>query len=575
MSRWYLVGFLSLIAISYFRISPVYDAYGVTYDEPFHLGCGLAALSGLTDNYSVEQPPISKLPESLAFFLGGVRSYGLENEFAEGLAVLTSRGRLDKDLAMARRCGFFFVVIAAVAIFGWTREMFGTAPAFLALLLYTLLPTVLANAALATTDHPFTAMLTLAFWAIWRWQVNPRSLGRAAIAGLAVGLAVATKFSAIPFLAAGLLLAFAWQWILRKRADEEDANEADAFSLFERGRLIMVSVALCFIAIWAAYMFESVPLRKAILLRDWAATLPPGETFTDFANAALDVPIPAGRLLFGLYAVAGHARDGHPAYLFGMHSVRGWWYFFPIALAIKTPIPFLVLALTGAWQLLRRSFARNLPRLAMPVIFAAGILLACMASTLNLGTRHILPIYPLLAMMGGWAICELWRWRSAPFVYRGALAAMLAWLVWNSVDAQPRYLSWFNELAPADPSAALVGSDLDWGQDLKSLGRVLRERRIPAIALYYFGKDRPEYYYDGVVKEYLAETSSPEDWVAISVSWLRIDPSRFRALKDRPFEMVGDSIRLYPPRTGVRPSRERSRDTSSVAKSAFPPPETR
>ncbi len=565
MSRRYLVGLFSLIAISYFRISPVYETYGVTYDEPFHLGCGLAALSGLADEYSVEQPPISKIPGALAFYLDGVRSFGQEDEFAEGLAILTSRKRLDSDLAMVRRCGFLFMVIAAVAIFGWTREMFGTTAAFVALLFYTLLPTVLANAALATTDHPFTAMLTLAYWAIWRWHTVPQSLGRAAIAGVAIGLAVATKFSAIPYLGAGLLLAWAWQWLLRKQTDNEGADPAVELTLFERGRLIIVPLVLCFAAIWASYMFESIPLRKAIVLREWAATLPPGETLTNLANAALDVPIPAGRMLFGLYAVAGHAREGHPAYLLGRHSVHGWWYFFPIAIAIKTPIPFLVLAMVGACLLLRKSFARKLPRVAMPVIFAAGILLTCMASTLNLGTRHILPIYPLLATMAGWAVHELWKWRRATVVYRGALAAMFAWLVWNSVDAQPRYLSWFNELAPADPSVALIGSDLDWGQDLKSLGLLLRERQIPSVALYYFGKDHLEYYYDGVVKEYLAESTSPEEWVAISVSWLRMDPHRFRALDARPFEMVGDSIRLYPPHAGSRPPRGWKRETSAVA----------
>jgi hypothetical protein len=96
---------------------------------------------------------------------------------------------------------------------------------------------------------------------------------------------------------------------------------------------------------------------------------------------------------------------------------------------------------------------------------------------LNIGHRHILPIYPVLIVM----ISSLvpWAVRQRIFV-KGGLAVMAGWLFVSSVGTFPHYLAYFNELVggPENGYKYLVDSNLDWGQDLKGLKRYLERHGI-------------------------------------------------------------------------------------------------
>src|SRR5262249_23366272 len=96
----------------------------------------------------------------------------------------------------------------------------------------------------------------------------------------------------------------------------------------------------------------------------------------------------------------GHLRQGHQSYLLGKTSTTGWWYYFPVAALVKTPTATLLLfaisLLGGIFR--RRSLAwRALPfecyALAMPAVVFIAV---SMASSVDIGLRHILPVYPLL-----------------------------------------------------------------------------------------------------------------------------------------------------------------------------------
>ena len=62
-------------------------------------------------------------------------------------------------------------------------------------------------------------------------------------------------------------------------------------------------------------------------------------------------------------------RKRHHAYLFGRRSQFGWWYYYPVVLAVKTPLPFLVLLFIGLGVSLREVQPR-----AGRVLAAAGVL---------------------------------------------------------------------------------------------------------------------------------------------------------------------------------------------------------
>ena len=175
------------------------------------------------------------------------------------------------------------------------------------------------------------------------------------------------------------------------------------------------------------------------------------------------------------------------SYLDGAYSVTGWWYFFPVVLAVKTPIGLLLLAAVGLAVVFRgwRSGPGKGPwQQILTVTFPIVILLVCMPSRIDLGVRHILPIYPLLAIAGGHAVTSLFRHSRS-----GAAAAALlaAWVIGDSARAHPDYLAHFNEFAGSHPEAILCESDLDWGQDLDRLRQSLNRRGIQEFSVAYFG----------------------------------------------------------------------------------------
>jgi hypothetical protein len=168
-----------------------------------------------------------------------------------------------------------------------------------------------------------------------------------------------------------------------------------------------------------------------------------------------------------------HNTTGHPGYLLGQFGTHGWWYYYPVAMAVKTPLALLALIAVGivaCWK----------QRALTPVAFAAGILLfAAGFSNVNLGIRHVLPAYVGLCVAAGAGAAWLW---SAGMAQRAAAGALLAWLIVASVRSHPDYLAYFNEIASRNPERFLVDSDLDWGQDMKRLAARMQQLDVKELA---------------------------------------------------------------------------------------------
>jgi uncharacterized membrane protein (GlpM family) len=116
-------------------------------------------------------------------------------------------------------------------------------------------------------------------------------------------------------------------------------------------------------------------------------------------------------------------------------------------------------------------------------------------SHLNIGQRHLMPIYPVLFILAG----ALGPWLARPLGWRGfVVAGLIAWHVGESASVAPHYLAYFNELAggPSGGSQHLVDSSLDWGQDLPGLKAWLDANRLPGEDAYlaYAGTGEPRYY---------------------------------------------------------------------------------
>ena len=114
------------------------------------------------------------------------------------------------------------------------------------------------------------------------------------------------------------------------------------------------------------------------------------------------------------------------------------------------------------------------------------MLVLVLPSRINIGVRHVLQLYPLLAIYVGFGVVTLWR-AARPRLGRAAAIGLGAWLLATPVLAAPDYLAWFNALAGRHPEDVLLDSDLDWGQDLLRLERALAERGVRHFSVAYFG----------------------------------------------------------------------------------------
>jgi hypothetical protein len=188
------------------------------------------------------------------------------------------------------------------------------------------------------------------------------------------------------------------------------------------------------------------------------------------------------------------------SYLAGELSNRGWWYYFPATLLLKTPLATLMLAALGAATAFGRPAAgvrgHGARRWAAILLLGLPVSLLAVAATssLNVGLRQVLPVYPFLLILAGGGVAACLRWRRA----LGAALALvaIAWVATASVRVAPDYLAYFNEAAggPTRGIWWLVDSNLDWGQALRRLPAWLERRGIREVNLCYFGTADPDAY---------------------------------------------------------------------------------
>jgi hypothetical protein len=185
------------------------------------------------------------------------------------------------------------------------------------------------------------------------------------------------------------------------------------------------------------------------------------------------------------------SRTGHRAFLAGQLSQTGWWYFFPVTFAIKTPLPTLILvgfALACGWA--RRNLFDRLFLLLPPV----AVLGVSMSSHINIGYRHILPMVPFLLVFGSQVASRPWATEGRRYARVALVSGLLAWQVAGTLRVAPHHLAFFNELVggPGQGYKYLVDSNLDWGQDLLGLAGYVREHHVDRVKLAYFGLVTPE-----------------------------------------------------------------------------------
>jgi 4-amino-4-deoxy-L-arabinose transferase-like glycosyltransferase len=513
--------FLLLTAIGVGRIVATYRPIAQTSDETPNIGCGMQYLDLGLYTYGAFHPPLARLAMSVGLYLYGARAQKQPDRWREGNAVLNSAPRPTRALALARAGILPFFVLACTVVWLWGRRILGEWGGLAGVFLFTNTPPVLAHAGLATMDMAIGAGICTALYTFTRWIEEP-TLKRSALFGAGLALALLSKFSSILLLPVCLLtltLLYRPKWSRRRN---------------------WAWIPVAFVLVWGAYRFSFGPMTEHVA-RDAAEN---GGMWSKVPQSLLHLvestPVPAPQILDGLWQVHMHVEGGHTAYLLGQNSFHGWWYFFPVALAVKTPLGLLILALIGAFS----------KQVRVPAILCAVILLVNLPTSLNIGVRYMLPLFPLLALTAAGGV--VWLWKKQ----RIAAGALLIWIFVSGALAHPDYIAYFNELAASHPERILVDSDLDWGQDMNRLAAELKRRGVDYfhMSALYTGDDTRL----GLPNWDTLEPYRPvKGWVAVSQTmlknygWMIAQQQNRKDLAFawldayRPMAKVGKSILLY------------------------------
>lgn len=440
-----------------------------TYDEQYHIAIGLYYLCKGDPALIPPHPPFISGLASLPLLANRnlvVPSRDPETSSLSNLAYSDQLlWRLNPNgpsmVAQARLPIIGLTLLLAVTVYAWARELFGPISGLLALTLLSFDPNILAHGNLATSDIGVTCFATLALYTFWRWMTRPTA-ARAVIAGLMLGLAQVSKFSAV-YLIPVVIIILLSDRILKSTTAVSRLTAKTTLAFL----IVMALAAYC--SIWVVYGFDVGTLKG--------------------------YPFPARQYLTGLEAATNLIGGGKDSFLLGAYSPKGWWYYFPVAFALKTPLPTLILiAATFIFVYRQKRWHSTLPLLIPVVIY----FVICVASPFQIGYRHLLPVLPCLFIFTSQLALIDWKTSRSGVA---ALSAMIVWLAAGSVAIFPHYLTFFNEIAggPQNGYKVLVDSNLDWGQELIGLRKYMEQENIPSVKLSYHGTADPTAY--GIVYE--------------------------------------------------------------------------
>ncbi len=504
-----------------------------TFDEGSHLPAGYTYLKLGDHRLNPEHPPLVKTLAALPLLFMDVKmkpddeAWALRRQWEFGKRFLYRWNDADRLLFWGRLPIVALGALLGVSVFFWARNRYGLRVAALALFLCVLSPDVLAHGQLVTTDVGialFMFLSVVAFDAASR-RLSP---GRVVLAGLAAGAAFATKFSAVlllPILASLALVA---------------VLAPEPITLALPGRRLSPDPAV-------EDAFE------------WSRVEPDGALRGSVARLVRASGVLPEAFVFGFLRFFKHSEP-RPAFLLGRVSSEGWWYFFPLTFLLKTPVPLLaLLVLAAATRRLHRRPWRDELVLWLPVGIYAAV---AVVRALNIGHRHLLPIYPFLFVAAGRAAD--WAFASpAPRMRALVVSALCGWHAAATALIHPHYLAYVNELGggPANGYRLFADSSLDWGQDLKNLKAWLVRRGIGYVKLSYFGTADPAYY--DIPGDLLpghmlppprvtAREVRPGDLLAVSATNLQgvylppeDQPLMARLRQEKPIDKVGYSILIY------------------------------
>ncbi len=469
---------LCLVASSAWCVSAAANL-GATFDEPTYLALGLeswqtGSSKRLLDLGTMPLPPhVQTLPLHLRERLLGER--------------VDPVGELESALTVARmgNLPFWWLLL----FYGWlaARQIAGPWGGRLAIALLACEPNLLAHASLATTDIAVSACL-LALLYHFRIGRDGGWWRRVGIPAVWFALAVLTKASGLAFGILGLIIVeLEHRLSIRTETPAGQSQWRAALAALSNkpfrqdlGQIVLLGLISVFVycgsdwsaspsfVAWAQQLPEG-PVRSAMV---WFA-----EHLRIFSNAGV-----------ALTRQFRHNIQGHGVFVLDQVGRRALWYYFPLALSIKSPLALLALPLVLA--VIRPGALRN-----WPCLTAFALLLFSLICRVQTGIRLMLPLF-VLAVIGcaaGLIVArrQLARGGLPSGLLKACCLSSVAWLLWASISVWPHGLCYTNELwgGTANGYRCLSDSNYDWGQGLKELARWQAEHQVHDLDVLYYGTD--------------------------------------------------------------------------------------
>lgn len=484
-----------------------------TNDEVAHIGAGYSYLVKHNLRLNAEHPPlvkdISAVPllfmnikneifQAPVYWLGDIEAI---SQWAFGHILLFKLGNnADKILQLARLPILIFFVLAALLLFKWAFDLYGSRGAITALILFCFSPTVLAHGHLVTTDMAITAAVIFSVYLFLRYLEKPTQKNLILI-GVAFGVSAATKFSALLLIPFFIILS-----VFYAKFKKNQLAKPLSRLLLNLILIVIVGFVLIVTPIYYFNIYNYNPQQQATDTKIILTELYGDNALTKSVVWLSDKPVLRiyGNYLLGLTIISQRVSAiGNIYFLDELKKSAGISYF-PIIYVIKEPLPWLVMLGAAILMTFRKrnwennaiskfaNWARNnfteFSMLLWVVIYWAITL----NSHLQIGVRHLLPIYPFVILLVASQAVKI----KQKLILNFGLPILLIWYITDAFVAYPNYIPYYSEIVGGSTNGYkyAVDSNLDWGQDLKRLSQWAKDNNIEKIEIDYFGWNDPEYY---------------------------------------------------------------------------------
>ncbi len=522
--------FALLALLFVIRTASVANIQSATFDEPFHIAGGLSYWR--LNDYRMHPENGVLAQRLITLTLAADKRVPLPDWDHPAWARSTA-GHLGRDLIhagpvkpmdilfQARSCVIAISLACLFIVFYVSRHWFGNMSAIVSTFLFSMDPLVLAHSSLATSDMCATLFLTLSVL-LFASCLKQLTWARLCLFTVALAAAVCSKYSAFvlgPVIIVAVVIRAALPIVLEMGSgpDVQSLNTVRK-RLFALSAAISLAAIGCLALVWVNYglRFRTVsdPVNHASQPSiSWSRISTTSVTST-MVRVAKNYRLAPEAFLYGFEYAKAFSKN-RAAFLNGKYHSGGRASFFPIAFLIKTPITTLLLCLNalvfgGIWLFKEPKYWRN-PYLYVSCLFVAIYSYISFTSGINIGLRHLLPLYPFLFMAIGWGLKSLeplMRWRKWLIFFVVILVSI------ESISVHPNYLAYFNQLVGGSKNGYkhLIDSSLDWGQGLNQLKIWMEDNPTEEPTYFsYFGNAEPKHY--GIDTHKLPSFSSLEELV--------------------------------------------------------------